>query len=816
MATEYVNAYVDGASLVRVRRAADGVKLDRARAEYASFFRQADVDSKLRRLLESSTAVTAAKDEGEWVRIGWRDRDVRRSMCLKPRGAPRSPLDDIQSYEADVDPVRRWLTDADVDVQPPRRLYLDLETDSRKTFVQARNGEARVLSWAVADDAGRKRCGVLDADTDAAEKVLLEALWQELDAYDQVVAWNGDGFDYPVLWERSAYLGIRVDPRRWLWLDQLVLFKRMNSGGSGAEKQSMRLEDIGQEITGEGKITTGGIVPGKALGAQTWEMWEAGGAWRARMVRYNVQDTDLLRKIEAKTGYIALFDTICKVCRIFGNTDALNPTRQMDGFMLRLGRERAHHFVTKEFRESTEKYDGAYVMEPKVRGITRDVHVADFAAMYPSIILSWNMSPDTKVGHQRDTVAPPDGCTRAPFTGIVFDARKDGILTIALREILRLRKYWSDKQASLPPGTPEWQEAGRISTAYKVVANSFYGVVGSPFSRFFDRAIAESVTTTGVWLIKQTAAEAKKRGWLVIYADTDSIFVVGCTREEFAEFVAWCNGELYSRLLKAQGCVENHVKIAYEKQLDRIVFCGKKRYVASYVHYKGKAATAKSKPEIKGLEYKRGDAGALARKLQSEIIDMLVGGLGVAIAPVPSEKLEDYHSALSRARDHVLNEPLANDEVFLSKSLSKPLKEYVAKTKKDGTEAALPPHVAVAHVLKARGREVSEGSRIEYFVIDGSSAPAKVLPAEDYVGECDRYALWESTVYPPTGRLLAAAFPDHDWDAWGKVRPQVSRQQKKDAASGQQSFLANLDQLSTPRKKKKLARHNRGHDEKAE
>lgn len=807
MATEYVNAYVDGGRVVRVRRAAGRASLDYARAEYSALFRRDEVEPKLRRHLEGSASVLGSKDEGDWLRVGWRDAETRKQLC----SSASSPLAAIQSYEADVDPVRRWLTDTDVDIAAPARVYLDLETDSRKTFVQARNGEARILSWAVVDDTGRRRCGVLDEDTDAAEETLLRALWAQLDAYDQVVAWNGDGFDFPVLWLRSAERGVNVEPRRWLWLDMLLLFKRMNSqsAGSGAEKQSMKLEDIGQEIVGEGKLTEGGLIPGKALGAQTWEMWEAGGDYRARMVRYNVADTDLLRKIEKETGYIALFDTLCRVCRCFGNTASLNPTLQMDGFMLRLGRERGHHFISKRFYEGSEKFKGAYVMQPRTRGIARNVHVADFSAMYPSIILTFNMSPDTKRNIAVNGPILP-GCARAPTTGIGFDVTLRGILVEALREMLRLRKYWSDKQAALPPGTPEWYEAGRISTAYKVAANSFYGVVGSPFSRYFDRSIAESVTQTGVWLIKQTAAEAEKRGWQVVYADTDSIFVVGCSRAEFETFVAWCNVELYPRIIAAQGCRENHIKIAYEKQFDRLVFVSAKRYIGSYVHYKGKAATADSKPEIKGLEYKRGDAGGLARRLQSEVIDMLVGGLGVATVPVPTETLEDFHGVLGRIQEHVLRGELATDDVFLSKSLSRPLKEYIVRPKKDGTAAAQPPHVTVAHVLKARGREIGEGTRVEYFVADGTTSPVRVLPAEDYAGECDRFHLWESNVYPPTGRLLAAAFPDHEWDAWGKVRPKVVRARKGAIDASQTSFLGALENVAASptigRRKKSVAR----------
>jgi DNA polymerase I len=790
------------------------VVLDRAKAEYVSFYKAGEVPSELRRMLEGCALVRSSRTEGAWLRIGWSDDETRRAMCGLRRddpspSSPRNPLEGIDSYEGDVDPVRRLLTDTTMEIAPPKRVFLDIETDSRKNFVQAKNGEARVLCWSLIDADGKRRCDVLEEDTDDAERELLLALWRELDNFDQVVAWNGDGFDFAVLWGkqergnakggRTEKVGIRIEPRRWLWLDQLPLFKRMHSASSGDEKASMRLEDIGQAIVGEGKIQEGGLIPGKSLGAQTWEMWEAGGEHRARMVRYCVADTDLLRKIEAKTGYIALFDALCKVSRVFGNTSGLNPTMQMDGFLLRLGRERGFRFLTKHFSETTEKYKGAHVWTPDAPGITRDVHVADFSSFYPAVIVTWNMSPETKRAIAVNGPIP-DGHTRAPTTGMGFTTEVDGILAVALREMLRLRKYWSDKQASLTPGTPEWEEAGCISKAYKVAANAFYGVVGSPFSRYFDKGIAESVTQTAVWLIKLTAAEAEKRGMKVIYGDTDSIFVTGCSREEFERFIAWCNDELYPRVIAAQGCRERLIKIAYEKQFDRIVFTSAKRYCGRYAHYKGKAATDDSKPEIKGVEYMRGDTGKLARQLQGEVIDMLVGGLKLAKGPILTEKLEDYHAALSNARDHVLLDPLPFDEVKLAKSLSRSIKEYVPKMKKDGTDFSQPSHVVVAKILKARGQNVDVGTKIEYVVTDGAGSPLCVAPGEDYTGECDRYYLWESIVYPPTQRLLESAFPGHDWASWGKVRPAKERKTspKSVVSSAQLSLLAVASRKSSP------------------
>ena len=509
MQREVLNAFVDGNQLVQLFRKEDGrVYALRKPAEYVSYLETKEVPVALGRELRGSSYVTGMRAEGRWCRVNWLNDRARDAMGSHPE----SPVvkAGITVYEGDVDPVRRHFAENDPVIATPRRCYFDIETDSRVPFSEKE--KMRVLSWAVVcHDTGRQWSGVLEEWSDASERALLEGMWAALDPFDQLVAWYGDGFDFPVIFARSAHHKLRTDARRWLYLDHLEVFKKFNmhSAESGEEKRSMRLEDIGQSITGRGKLQTPEWVKerfgDKSMGALSYELWEAGGEFRKLLVDYNVQDTTLLRDIEMETGYLELFKTVCEVCRLFPITASLNPTHQMDGFMLRLGRQRGYRFPTKRFRENVVKFRGAFVMQPAVLdpvwrakhnmedGIARNVHVCDFSAMYPSIILTWNMSPDTKAFDGTVNGPIPTGMCRTPMTGVCFRTDVEGILPAALREMIRLRKFWNDKKASLPPGTSEWYDANRRSTAYKVVANSFYGVMGSPFSRYFDRYIAESV-----------------------------------------------------------------------------------------------------------------------------------------------------------------------------------------------------------------------------------------------------------------------------------------------------------------------------------
>lgn len=773
----YVNGFVEEGQLVLLRRNQHGEMVRRVKkADYSCFVKRADLSPDILRGLRGSPAVIGLAEEGDYTRIRFADDELRRNIVQGPDRNQAGYFETIglTTLEGDVHPMRRFFSDSGASIQMPRAVFLDIETDSRQTFVNARGGKARLLSYALVDLDGDTTIDVLegeatdsDAVLDANEKALLERMWRALEAYDLVMAWSGKDFDFLVIEKRSQLLGVVMkDIRRWLWLDHLALYQQMNAqaAASGEEKESLKLEAVAYALLGEGKDKEPGIDALRSLGAQTWDMWAAGGEWRRRLALYNLQDTDLLRKIEKKTGYFALFLTLCEVCKCFPETRSLDSTQQVDGYMLRLGIERSVHFPTRKFGVVAPQFAGALVEKPSIRGIGHHVHVADFKSMYPTIIITWNMSPETKRAININGPIPPGYC-RAPSTRMGFATGVMGILSGALRDLLRLRDYWTKLKATLVAGSVEWEDADRRAKSYKVAANSFYGVIGSPFSRYFDSQIAESVTQNGVWLIRLTAEAAKARGWSVVYIDTDSIFVCGPTKEEFKAFTIWCNTELYPTKIRETGCTENLIEIDYEKEFKNIIFISAKKYCGWYEHYKGKVPDPlKSKPEVRGLEWRRGDATKLARELQWKAILLLT-----------RDCCEDplaFIEMVEKAQHHVLEDVLPVDEVVQNKSLNKNPKEYKTKLKKDGTSTLPPAHVRIALEMKARGEEVHEGIRVSYFVKDASKSPAVVAAADEYDGtNADRFYIWEDQVWKPTKRLLEAAFPEFEWKGYNRVRP---------------------------------------------
>lgn len=678
----------------------------------------------------------ATPDFDGWFKGVWADYDSRKAALI---------ANPTLLFEADVTPVRRFMTDHACVLDPPLRCFLDIETDSRGTIDDIINGYRRVLAIVVVGEDGRVFKETLAADFNDAEKELIDACYAFIQQYDQVCAWNGDRFDFTVLKERAIKVKSQYAwDRRLLMVDQLAAYKRFNTASeSGDEKTSMALQNVAMALLGEGKNDFNA--------RKTWEAWEAGGAVRQEMLDYCEQDTVLLQKIEKKTGYLDLFQTLCQLTTALPNSHGLKPTAQVDAMLLRKAHLAKTHLPSKMDHSDATGYPGAFVMAPIAKGIERTVHVADFASLYPSIIRTWNMGHETK-----DEI----GCI-SPGTGITFACETESMLAATVRESMSLRTEWKKRKEALPPGTEEWKDADRKSTAYKVFANSIYGVIGSPYSRFYDREIVESVTLNGQWLIKQTIAAADARGFRTIYGDTDSIFVTGPTVEEFASFVKWCNSDLYPRILNEHGCAPEFVgiKLAYEKAFDRLVFpTGNdgepvaKRYAGAYLHYGGTAATKDSKPEIKGLEYKRGDSIRYARRMQETCITMLLAGHDDPL------HLEAW---VSTERSRFFEGQIALEDIVMTKSISQQLADYKVNA----------PHVRVARELELAGEDVSQGTRIAYVITDGRKSPAVVISATNFNGEFDRFEYWNTAIYPPTLRLLSGAFPGHNWNRWIAKRP---------------------------------------------
>lgn len=679
----------------------------------------------------------------------------------------------VTPYEADVSPIRRWLCDhqSEIKIAKPDAGYLDFEADSRATIKQQVRGQARVLCWSwLGKEDGKLQTGLLPADNDHDEAHMLLNLWKAIRPYDQVLAWSGGmvewdilksqeakhGYDFYVLIRRSAALGVL--PKGWeriLFLDHLSVFKKNNlNSGERKEKTSFKLQDIGMAKVGRGKT--------EFDSKHTWEAWAAGGKQRENLLTYNIGDVELERDIELATDYLSVFQAACEVTLNFPDTVSLQPSRQVDGLMLAYGARRGIHFPTKPRHtgedSKTKAFAGAFVDGPYVNGIEENVHVADFKALYPSIIISLNVSPET-LGRPGST-APIDQESLDKYgvtEPVTFDTSVTGILPECLIDMMRLREEWRKRAKEFPTGSPEEAEAARKSMAFKVINNSFFGVVCSPYSRYFDVRSGLAITRTGVTLIKKVHDEVAHEGWKNLYSDTDSVQIKGPdVPDAMRGFVRSINENVLPNLATHWGCKENRFYLDYEKSFSKLVFTrdpetgyNAKKYFYRLAQKGGVPPKLGSEIGWTGIELKRGDSTALAAELLERVVRMIM-------AP-ETPPIEEFEKLIEAERLRVMHTQWPREKIQITKSV-KELDTYANDTA---------PQFVAANMMQERGVEMRDGDKVSWIVTCGSPShpeyqgKQKIMLAEDYTGtEADMYYVWETCVFPATYRVLAGAFPD--------------------------------------------------------
>ncbi len=693
----------------------------------------------------------------------WKRRDFEAE--LKSKG--------ITAYEADVSPTRRWLTEnqADVRILKPQAAYLDFEADTRATIKQQITGQGRVLCWSLLSKDGTKLdTGMLPEDNDHDEARMLHNLWKAIKPYDQILAWHGGmvewdilksdeakhGYDFYVLLRRSNVLGVL--PKGWeriLFCDHLSVFKRNNmNSGERSEKISYSLQSIGMAKVGRGKTGFDS--------KHTYEEWVAGGTRRQGLLDYNIGDVTLERDIELATDYLSVFQAACEVTLNFPDTNSLQPSKQVDALLLAYGARRGIRFPTKPKNVGDQKekaFSGAFVDGPYVHGIETDIHVADFKALYPSIIISLNISPETLGGQGSTAPIDQESLDKYGVTEpVTFDTIAQGVLPECLIDMMRLRDEWKSKAKKFPVGSPEEAEASRKSMAFKVINNSFFGWVCSPYSRYFNVRSGLAITRTGVALIKAGHVAVKARGWVNKYTDTDSIMVKGPrNQEEMREMVNTFNTETLPRLASEWGCRENRFYLDYEKSFSKLCFTADpktgpnaKKYLYRLSQKGGTIPKPGSEIGWTGIELKRGDSTALAAELLERIVRMIMAET--------TPPIEEFEAVVEAERLRAMHTKHTKEQLMITKSVSQELEDYSSETV---------PQVVAAKMLRARGQEIRPGDKVSWIVCVGSASHPeyqgvqKIMLADDFTGdEADMYYVWESSVFPSTHRVLCGAFPD--------------------------------------------------------
>ena len=166
-------------------------------------------------------------------------------------------------------------------------------------------------------------------------------------------------------------------------LDYLALYKRFTF----SERSSYRLDAIGEYEVGEKKVAYDGTLN---------ELYEND---IDKFVEYNLQDVKLVKKIDDKLNFIEIGRGLAHLGHC-PYEDVFMASRYLEGAILVYLKKKnivAPNKPKRPSKFSNDKFVGAYVQEP-IKGKHEWVYDLDITSMYPSCIISLNISPETKLG----------------------------------------------------------------------------------------------------------------------------------------------------------------------------------------------------------------------------------------------------------------------------------------------------------------------------------------------------------------------------------------------------------------------------------
>lgn len=518
---------------------------------------------------------------------------------------------------------------------------------------------------------------VLDSE-EIGEKALIENFIKLIDSFnpDIIVGYGTNARDWEYLTKRAEVNGLRLRVGR----DGSEPHRSLYGHVSIAGRISLDLYDYAEDIADIKIKTLENLANylGVKVEVEPIEEYDVANLWLSREGRRRILDYALDRCRVIMESYEEFIDYGCQlsnlVCIPLDHVCTAAVGFRVESYLMKCSR-RFGELIPKRVEKTYQPYAGAIVLEPKP-GLHENIAVLDFRSMYPSIMIKFNISPDTYV--EPEVEVKTEDVFIAPEVGHRFLKKPDGFYRDALKRLLEARAEISRRLKSLSPDSVEYRVLDARQRAIKVITNAVYGYAGWIGARWYRRPIAESTTAWGRETLLETVKYAMEIGLPVIYGDTDSIFVK-YDKEKIEKLINYVSEKL-------------GLEIKPETVYRRIIFTeAKKRYAGLLTD---------GRIDITGLEAVRGDWSEVARKIQREVIRIVLE-TGSA-----KRALEEAGKILREVEAGKV--PLV--ELIIWKTLTKTAEDYKVKA----------AHVKAAQKLVEMGWDVRPGDKVGIIVVKGS------------------------------------------------------------------------------------------------
>ena len=644
---------------------------------------------------------------------------------------------------------------------------IDIETETESGFPDIATANERILLISIQDYATKtiKTYSIRDHVSEDAMLRQFLADWLHR-CPDVITGWNIGLFDVPYLvhrirrvlgedavkqlspWRNVRAREIRMNDKVMVTyeiagvnqLDYLDLYKKFTYNA----QESYKLDYICKVELGVGKLENP-YNTFKEFYTKDWDLF----------VEYNRVDVERVSQLEDKMKLIELaltmaYDAKCNFADVFSAVriwDCILYNHLWDQNLVVHPRDRSR---------PDRSIVGAYVQDP-VPGQYDWVVSFDATSLYPSIIMQYNMSPETLtdnflqttvdrlLNREVDTSDLVDQDLAMSANGHTFTRNQPGLFPEIVAKLFKDRQDYKKLMIEAQKNyedtkDPRYQndisKYNNFQMARKIQLNSLYGAWANYYFRYFDDRIAEGITMSGQYIIRTVgrALDAylnkicgTKDVMYSFYSDTDSCYITldplvkkyyaDKTNEEIVAILDQiCEEKIAPAINRACGLMSEYTnaydnKITFKREAiaTRGIWVAKKRYALNVYNNEG-VQYEEPKLKVMGLEIVRSSTPEVIRQT-------LKNAVKVAITQ-DEAALQDF---IKIAKNDYLK--LAPHEIAFPRGVNN-LAKYTSHT--DIYAKGTPMHVRGAllfnHYVKQRGLDqrypmIQEGEKIRFLYL---------------------------------------------------------------------------------------------------
>jgi DNA polymerase I len=333
---------------------------------------------------------------------------------------------------------------------------------------------------------------------------------------------------------------------------------------------------------------------------------------------------------------------------------------------------------------------GGFIFEPKI-GFHTDVFEVDFTSMFPTLMLTRNISAETVL-----CKCCPTSNVRVPELGYNICEKRKGIVPKTLELLLKKRLKYKDLKRDV-----EDEGLKRVynmrQAALKWILVTCFGYLGYRNARFGKVDAHIAVCAFARDSLLKTANMAEQHGFEVIHGIVDSLWLkkINASHREIVEFCREVSGAI-------------GVTLGVEGKYRWIIFLPSKVLEDVPVLNRYYGVLENGDIKTRGIEARRGDTPVFIVNAQMDMIRKLSGANNLVDF---KDRIPD---ALRVLRDHACR--LIEDQVELCELL---ISKRISKTPSDYDHDVF--QAIAARQLEKTGFEVHAGQTVQYLIVNAES-----------------------------------------------------------------------------------------------